>query len=191
MPGPIQPSQSTPPNPAPHVAPPTGPGHAPGAGGNGAPPQGNQLTIPSATPGYEQQYTVRKDDTLSAIADRHKIKLSELLAANPQFDPNSAGNGINFQRGAPGTWDADAIFVGDQIQLPPSAQAPGSNPAPAPAPSPSPAPTPTPSPTPSPAGEARRDKAAPRRAINAGAMNLAGSNRIALGETVERRQQNS
>ena len=64
MPGPIQPSQSTPPNPAPHVAPPTGPGHAPGAGGNGAPPQGNQLTIPSATPGYEQQYTVRKDDTL-------------------------------------------------------------------------------------------------------------------------------
>ena len=39
--------------------------------------------------------------------------------------------------------------------------------------------------------EARRDKAAPRRAINAGAMNLAGSNRIALGEMVERRQQNS
>ena len=147
MSGPIQTNPSPPRSPAPTLT----PDRATGAGPRGARQAGgDQLTIPSATPGYEQQYTVRSGDTLSAIAERHHLKLSELLAANPQFDPNSVGNGIDFQRGAPGTWDADAIFVGDQIQLPPSAQPPAPTPTPTPTPTPAPAPVPAPSPAPAP-----------------------------------------
>ncbi|MDO5623482.1 MAG: LysM peptidoglycan-binding domain-containing protein [Pseudomonadota bacterium] len=73
-----------------------------------------------------QEHVVRSGDTLSGIAQHHKVPLGDLLKANPQFDPNSVGSGIDFQRQAPGTWDADAIFPGDRIQLPRAAAAPAS-----------------------------------------------------------------
>ena len=133
MSGPIQNTHPTTP-PPPRIEPSRGePSRAQGAGQ--VQPQGGNVTIPSATPGYEQQYAVRQGDTLSAIARRHNVSLDELLKANPQFDPSSVGNGIDFNRGAVGTWDADAIFVGDKIHVPTA------GPTPAPAPAPTPAPT--------------------------------------------------
>ena len=104
MSGPIQNTHPTTP-PPPRIEPSRGePSRAQGAGQ--VQPQGGNVTIPSATPGYEQQYEVRQGDTLSAIARRHNVSLDELLKANPQFDPSSVGNGIDFNRGAVGTWDA-------------------------------------------------------------------------------------
>ena len=148
MSGPIQNTHPTTP-PPPRIEPSRGePSRAQGAGQ--VQPQGGNVTIPSATPGYEQQYEVRQGDTLSAIARRHNVSLDELLKANPQFDPSSVGNGIDFNRGAVGTWDADAIFVGDKIHVPTAGPTPAPAPAPTPAPTPAPAPAPTPAPTPTP-----------------------------------------
>ena len=148
MSGPIQNTHPTTP-PPPRIEPSRGePSRAQGAGQ--VQPQGGNVTIPSATPGYEQQYEVRQGDTLSAIARRHNVSLDELLKANPQFDPSSVGNGIDFNRGAVGTWDADAIFVGDKIHVPTAGPTPAPAPAPTPAPTPAPAPAPPPPPAPAP-----------------------------------------
>lgn len=68
MSGPIQNTHPTTP-PPPRIEPSRGePSRAQGAGQ--VQPQGGNVTIPSATPGYEQQYEVRQGDTLSAIARR-------------------------------------------------------------------------------------------------------------------------
>ena len=156
MSGPIQNTHPTTP-PPPRIEPSRGePSRAQGAGQ--VQPQGGNVTIPSATPGYEQQYEVRQGDTLSAIARRHNVSLDELLKANPQFDPSSVGNGIDFNRGAVGTWDADAIFVGDKIHVPTAV--------PTPTPTPSPTPTPTPVPTPQPRPQPVPPAAAPAPAPN-------------------------
>ena len=156
MSGPIQNTHPTTP-PPPRIEPSRGePSRAQGAGQ--VQPQGGNVTIPSATPGYEQQYEVRQGDTLSAIARRHNVSLDELLKANPQFDPSSVGNGIDFNRGAVGTWDADAIFVGDKIHVPTAG--------PTPTPTPSPTPTPTPVPTPQPRPQPVPPAAAPAPAPN-------------------------
>ncbi|MDO5624728.1 MAG: LysM peptidoglycan-binding domain-containing protein [Pseudomonadota bacterium] len=97
-------------------------------------PQNGNLTIPSATQGLELQYEVRPGDTLSDIARRYGVSLNDLLQANPQFDPNSVGNGIDFGRGEPGTWDADAILPGDKINVPGTGMKPLPQPTPTPPP---------------------------------------------------------
>lgn len=65
--------------------------------------QSLEASIPSATPDTPQPtptptpiiYTVVEGDTFSSIAYRHQIKLSELISANPDIDPNFLTVGIS------------------------------------------------------------------------------------------------
>lgn len=61
---------------------------------------GNGNRGAGALPGSSDSVTVRRGDTLSAIAERHGVSLEALLAANPQIR------------------NPDRIFVGDRIELP-------------------------------------------------------------------------
>lgn len=79
---------------------------------------GQQLRIPAATPGYEATHSVRAGDTLSSVAERWNVSLNDLLAANPQFDASRVGGRVDSRRGAEGTWDPDALRVGDLIRRP-------------------------------------------------------------------------
>lgn len=79
---------------------------------------GQRLTIPSATAGYEAEHAVGVGETLSGIAQRWGLSLRELLAANPQFDASRVGGRVDARRGAPGSWDPDALRAGDVIRRP-------------------------------------------------------------------------
>lgn len=95
---------------------------------------GQQLRIPSATEGYEAQHAVGAGETLIGIADRWGVSLRDLLAANPQFDASRLGGRIDTRRGAEGSWDPDALRVGDLIRRPTGAPTAPPTTAPTPAP---------------------------------------------------------
>lgn len=79
---------------------------------------GQQLRIPAATAGYEAEHVVGAGETLSGIAERWGVDLRELLAANPQFDAGRLGGRLDTRRGAEGSWDPDALRIGDVIRRP-------------------------------------------------------------------------
>lgn len=79
---------------------------------------GQQLRIPAATAGYEAEHAVGVGETLSGIAERWGVGLRELLAANPQFDAGRLGGRLDTRRGAEGSWDPDALRIGDVIRRP-------------------------------------------------------------------------
>jgi uncharacterized protein (TIGR02594 family) len=79
---------------------------------------GQRLRIPSATEGYETEHTVHAGETLGGIAERWGVDLRELLAANPQFDASRVGGRVDTRRGTEGSWDPDALRIGDVIRRP-------------------------------------------------------------------------
>ena len=79
---------------------------------------GQRLTIPSATPGYERGYSVQSGDTLNELAARWGVSLESVLAANPQFDASRADGRVDMARGASGSWDPDALRIGDSLRRP-------------------------------------------------------------------------
>lgn len=77
------------------------------------------VTEPAAEPPTTGQYTVKSGDTLSSIARRFGVSLTDLIVANNIENPN-------------------LIRVGQILTIPGAAPAPGETPAPAPSPAPSP-----------------------------------------------------
>ena len=102
MSGPIQNTHPTTP-PPPRIEPSRGePSRAQGAGQ--VQPQGGNVTIPSATPGYEQQYEVRQGDTLSAIS---KTVYGNANQYNKIFEANR-----------PMLSSPDKIYPGQTLRIP-------------------------------------------------------------------------
>jgi uncharacterized protein (TIGR02594 family) len=58
---------------------------------------GQQLRIPSATPGYEASHTVGAGESLGRIAERWNLGVDQLLAANPEVGAVREGGRINLQ----------------------------------------------------------------------------------------------
>ena len=83
---------------------------------------GQHLTIPSATPGYERTHCVKAGDTMTELAAHWGVSLEALLSANPQFDAARADGQVSTSRGARGTWDPDALRIGDTLQRPGTGQ---------------------------------------------------------------------
>ena len=74
-------------------------------------PTGNQktTTIPTATP-TPLLYQVAKNDTLTGIAFKHGVKLNDLIAANPNIDPNFLTIGITLTIPISGTTNSSIIM---------------------------------------------------------------------------------
>jgi len=62
--------------------------------------------------------TVKRGDTLSDIAQRHRVSMADLYHANPEFNPRRQDGVLHFDRGKHGGWDPDYIRPGDRINLP-------------------------------------------------------------------------
>lgn len=67
------------------------------------------------------QYTIQANDTLWLIANKHNINLSNLMAANPNVNPNNLiiGSTITLPKQQTQKWDvqADAIIATGMTQL--------------------------------------------------------------------------
>lgn len=61
---------------------------------------------------------VKAGDTLAKIARQAGVELSDLLAANPQFDAASVDGVHNWSRKAHGKRDADDLRLGERINVP-------------------------------------------------------------------------
>lgn len=83
------------------------------------------LPQPEVQASVPEKYTVKKGDTLTAIAKQHNILLSYLILANPQIkDPNliRVGQTINIPSSKNTVTQPKAIQVGSRVQVNPGAK---------------------------------------------------------------------